>query len=158
MLRAGPLLVVPDTSWKPAILTEFEIGQAMAAIEGIARLEKPLAEIGTRIADEDDLRRDLQACIDAAGETRVFPWIRRVGEHVRFGYYAEPWVLDALDFLDRTELQPSDRHWITGLLFGYRSGAIQQFISARSRSRDAVQTRRPSRTRDRTGTALRVAR
>jgi len=146
MLRPRPLQLV---AWTPIILTEYEIGQAMAAIEGVARLEKPLAEVGTRMATEEDLERDLLACIDSAGETqRVFPWIRRTGEHLRFGYYAEPWALDALDFLDRTTLQPSDRHWISGLLFGYRSSAIQRFISAQSH--DQARSRQPTRTRDKT--------
>jgi hypothetical protein len=36
------------------------------------------------------------------------PWIR----------HAEPWALDALDFSERTALQPSDRRWINALLFG----------------------------------------
>jgi hypothetical protein len=142
---AWTLQVVADTSWQPLILTEFEIGQAMAAIEGVSRLEKPLAEVGTRTASEQDLEQDLLACIESAGETqRVFPWIRRVGEHCRFGYYAEPWALEALDFLDRTDLKPSDRHWISGLLFGYRSSAIQRFISAQSR--DVARNRQPSHT------------
>ncbi len=130
MLRRRTLQVVADTPWTPLILTEFEIGQAMAAIEGVARLDKPLAEVGTRVALEADVERDLLACIRSAGEIdRVLPWIRRVGEHVRFGFYAEPWALDALDFLDRADLQPSDRHWISGLLFGYRASAIQRFMS-----------------------------
>lgn len=133
-------------AWKPIVLTEFEIGQAMAAIEGVSRLEKPLAEVGTRTAAEADIESDLLACIESAGETgRVCPWMRRVGEHVRFGFYSEPWALDALKFMDRTDLKPSDRHWINGLLFGYRSSAIQRFISGRS---TAAQTsnRQPIRT------------
>jgi hypothetical protein len=36
------------------VLTEFEVGQAMAAIEGVARLDKPIAEVGCRIASADD--------------------------------------------------------------------------------------------------------
>lgn len=145
----GPLQLV---AWTPVILSDFEIGQAMAAIEGVARLEKPLAEVGTRVASERDVELDLLHCLEMAGETgRVFPWVRRVGEHVRFGFYSEPWTLEALDFLERTPLQPSDRHWINGLLFGYRSSAIQRFISARSP--EATPSRQPSNSCDRAETA-----
>jgi len=40
------------------VLTEFEVGQAMAAIEGVARLDKPIAEVGCRIGSADDIERD----------------------------------------------------------------------------------------------------
>jgi hypothetical protein len=128
-------------AWTPKILSEFEIGQAMVAIETVARVGKPLAEVGCRVGSEGDLEADLLCCVDDAGERgRVFPWLRRHGQHVRFGFYAEPWVLRAMDFMERQDLAPADRHWIAGLLFGYRSAAIQQFVErtdrpvARSRS------------------------
>ena len=112
------------------VLTEFEIGQAMAAIEGVARLAKPIAEVGCRIVELKELEEDLLACVASAGESdQVRPWIRQAGQHLRFGYYGEPWALDALDFLERADLDPTDRYWISGLLFGYRPQAIQRFIA-----------------------------
>jgi hypothetical protein len=114
------------SGWIPKVLSEFEIGQAMAAIEGVDRLGKPMAEVGLRLVDPADLDHDLRWCISDSG-ARVFLWIRRHGERWSFGFYQQPWVLDAMDFLERADLPLNDRHWITGLLFGYQPHAIQSF-------------------------------
>lgn len=118
--------------WTPAVLTEYEVGRAILAAETIARSEKPAAEVGCQkvtstVALEDDLRE----CVKLAGHANnVRAWTRATsGGRVRYGFYREEWVLDALDFLDRTDLSDVDRAWTSGLLYGYRSDAIQQFIS-----------------------------
>lgn len=122
----------PDVvGWTPAVLTEYEIGRAILAAETIARSEKPVAEVGCQkvtsiVALEDDLRE----CVKLAGHAdNVCVWTRATsGGRVRYGFYREGWVLDALGFLDRADLSSVDRAWISGLLFGYRTDAIQQFI------------------------------
>jgi len=47
-----------------------------------------------------------------------------------YGFYREPWVDEAILFIDHVELPAFHRHWISGLLFGYTPGAIQRFLSA----------------------------
>lgn len=112
-------------------LSDYEAGRAVAAIEAIARQQKPITEVGCRVADREQLEADLQCCLDAVREPGcVSYWIRGAGPLLRFGFYAEEWVLDALTFLDRAKLKPKDRAWINGLLFGYNVGAIQRFITA----------------------------
>lgn len=102
----------------------------MAAIDAIALTGKPVAEVSCRKVRLADLENDLAKCLELAGEVgNVRPWTKIVGARVRYGFYREQWVLDALNFLDRTELSDVDRSWISGLLFGYRPDAIQQYIS-----------------------------
>jgi hypothetical protein len=118
--------------WMPAVLTEYEIGRAVLAAEIIARSEKPLAEVGCqKVASLASLKDDLVECVRLAGHAdNVRVWTRATeGGRTRYGFYREEWVLDAIDFLDRAELADADRAWISGLLFGYRSDAIQQFIT-----------------------------
>lgn len=130
------------------------MGQASAAIEAVGRLGKPIAEVGSRVGRREDIEHDLRTCLDGRREAgHLSIWVRAEGERFRFGFYAEAWTQRALDFLDRTDLDPSDRHWICGLLFGYQPAAIQEFIdtaapaavSASGASRPP--TRTPSRAR-----------
>lgn len=117
-------------TWKPKILSDYELGSATAAIQAIALSGKPVAEVGCRRADLADLEADLQGCLrlaDAGAEIQF--WTKAAtGGRYRYGFYAQPWVLSAIDFLDRADLAETDRSWINGLLFGYRTDAIQQFI------------------------------
>lgn len=118
--------------WTPAVLTEYEIGRAVLAVEVIARSEKPVAEVGCqKVASVGTLENDLRECVKLAGHAdNVRVWTRATnGGRVRYGFYREGWVVEALDFLDRADLSNVDRAWISGLLFGYRTDAIQQFIS-----------------------------
>ena len=96
----------------PAVLTDYEVGRAILAAETIARTEKHVAEVGCQkaastVALEDDLRK----CVKLAGHAgNVRVWTRATsGGRVRYGFYREEWVLDALDFLDRTDLSDVDR-------------------------------------------------
>jgi hypothetical protein len=121
-----------EAGWTPAVLTEYEIGRAILAAEIIARSEKPVVEVGCqKVTSTAALEDDLRECMKLAGHAdNVRVWTRTtIGNRVRYGFYREGWVLDALDFLDRAELPDVDRAWIGGLLFGYRADAIQQFIN-----------------------------
>ena len=125
--RAQPV----EDHWTPAVLAEYEVGRAILAAETIARSEKPVAEVGCqKVASTVALEDDLRECVKLAGHAdNVRVWtLATDGGRTRYGFYREGWVLDALDFLDRAELPEVDRVWIGGLLFGYRSDAIQQFI------------------------------
>jgi hypothetical protein len=130
-------IVQPDVvGWAPAVLTEYEIGRAVLAAEMIARSEKPVAEVGCQnVATTAALEDDLRECVRLAGHAdNVRVWTRATsGGRVRYGFYREGWVLDALEFLDRADLSDVDRAWISGLLFGYRGDAIQQFINRTGR-------------------------
>lgn len=118
--------------WTPSVLTEYEIGRAILAAETIARSEKPVAEVGCqKVASLPSLIEDLRECIRLAGRAdNVKVWtLETNGGRTRYGFYRERWVLDALAFLDRSELADADHAWISGLLFGYRSDAIEEFIA-----------------------------
>lgn len=122
---------IQANEWVPAVLSEYEVGRAIWAAEAVARSEKPVAEVGTRPVDSlDALEGDLRECLKLVHDSEdVRFWTRPAGEtRVRYGFYREAWALAALDFLDRAELASTDRAWISGLLFGYRADAIQQFI------------------------------
>jgi hypothetical protein len=47
-----------------------------------------------------------------------------------------PWVKNALDFIKSggRPFGPDDRHWVQGLLFGYRADAIQNYLISSSES------------------------
>ena len=128
-VAAAPAVFVPPDTWVPKVLSEYEIGRALAAIETVSLLEKPIAELGCRAANLSVLEDDLRGCLELSKMRDVRFWTRPLGSNFRFGFYREPWALDALDFLDRAELDEMTRAWISGLLFGYRSSAIQQYIS-----------------------------
>jgi hypothetical protein len=120
-------------SWTPRILTEFEIGQAVTAIETVARLGKPLAEIGCRQGNPADIEHDLTHCLRSANELgKLHVWTWKAGERYRFGFCAQPWVLRALEFVEDSDLAQSDRDWLCGLLFGYKADAIQQYLDRAS--------------------------
>jgi hypothetical protein len=119
-----------DDPWTPKVLSEYEIGRCMSAIDAVAMLGKPIAEVMTRLGPLADLESDLAQCIKLSEKTdQVNFWVRPLGHKFRYGFYKEAWTLQALDFLDRTTtLNPYDRDWITGLLFGYRPDRIQEFL------------------------------
>jgi hypothetical protein len=118
--------------WTPSVLTEYEIGRAVWAAEIIAKSDKPVTEIGCRtVTSRETLIDDLRECLKLASEAAdVKIWTRAAdGKRLRYGFYRDEWVVGALDFLDRADLPDVDRAWINGLLFGYRSDAIQRFIN-----------------------------
>jgi hypothetical protein len=117
-------------AWTPRVLSEYEIGRAVGAIEAVSRSDKPIAEVGSIDAARTELEADLQGCLGLVrGADDIRFWIRPGGDSWRFGYYREAWAVNALDFLDSSDLSEFDRAWISGLLFGYRPTAIQDFIS-----------------------------
>jgi hypothetical protein len=122
----------PDVAgWTPSVLTEYEIGRAIWAAEIVAKSEKPVTEVGCRtVTSPDALLDDLRECLKLASEAADLKiWIKSAGgNRLRYGFYRDAWVVGALDFLDRAGISDADRAWISGLLFGYRSDAIQRFI------------------------------
>jgi hypothetical protein len=122
----------PVRNWTPKVISEYEVGRAMQAAEFALRLGKPVCEVMVRSADRQDLEDDLNQIIASLGaQGKIFPMIRVWSkEPLRFGYgfYKEPWIVKALEFLEQTELGHFDRSWISGLLFGYTPQAIQEFI------------------------------
>lgn len=124
-----------DAGWTPAVLTEYEIGRAIWAAEIIAKSDKPVTEVGSRAASPAALEADLRECLKLASEAvdvKIWTLKSDDGKRIRYGFYREAWVIDALNFLDRADLPDTDRAWINGLLFGYRSDAIQRFIDRRA--------------------------
>ena len=118
--------------WVPRVLSEYEIGRSISAIEAVLRTDKPIAEVGCRQTAVVDLEADLQRCLDLV--RRPCPvrfWTRTDGSRIRYGFYLHPWAVEALDFLDHSALEDAERAWIGGLLFGYRPDAIQEYITRR---------------------------
>jgi hypothetical protein len=123
----------PENCWTPSVLTEYEIGRAVWAAEIVAKSDKPITEVGScAIASPaalvDDLRECLKLATRDAADVKIWTRVSADGKRVRYGFYREPWVVGALDFLDRTKLSDDDNAWISGLLFGYRTDAIERFI------------------------------
>ena len=136
-LPRQPGMNTESPSWTPRVLSEYEVGRCVSAIEAIARTDKPIAEVGSRTARADDLEADLTACVNlVSADCGVRFWIRPSHGRLRYGFYREAWTLEAIDFLDRTTLDSHARAWISGLLFGYRADAIQHFIARDSRSNE----------------------
>ena len=114
----------------PRILSEYEIGRSISAIEAVLRTDKPIAEVGCRQGTLSDLEADLQGCLDLVQrQCPVQFWTRQDGPRIRYGFYLQPWAIEALDFLDRADLGEPERAWIGGLLFGYRPDAIHEYIT-----------------------------
>ncbi len=122
----------------PRVLTEYERGQCHLAIEWVCRLGKPIAEVGARsiMAEkcENDLAADLRDCLLESHECANAYLIKEDPGLWRYGFYSQPWALDALVSLYREDraISDFDRRWIAGLLFGYDSVAIQRFVGAMS--------------------------
>ncbi len=116
-------------SWAPKVLSEYEVGRCVSAIEAVARMDKPIAEVGSQRVNRAELEADLKECLNLVGHSDgVQLWVRPSGKRFRFGFYREPWALSAIDFLSQTELDETSRAWISGLLFGYRPREIQTYI------------------------------
>jgi hypothetical protein len=120
------------------VLTDYELGQCDVAIEWVCRLGKPIADVGSRTlptgATRADLEADLAERLANSSEVAGAYIIEENPGLWRFGFYSQPWALDALVSLfgeDRA-ISDFDRRWIAGLLFGYDAVAIQRFFGARS--------------------------
>ena len=115
---------------KPKVLSEYEIGRCMSAIDAVVMLGKPIAEVMSRKAKLQDLRSDLQNCIRLSRKRKfgVKVWIKKSGTRFRYGFYRHSWARKALNSLDDKKFSDFDRDWISGLLFGYQPNQIQRFI------------------------------
>lgn len=131
------------------ILTEYEAGHAITAIEWVARSGKPIVVIGERILAECETERlatELNYCIRIVGEPRILGFIvRRDRDFWQYGFFRHRWAMDALLYLQEKapRIQGVHAHWIRGLLFGYDPDAIQRFISSASPERGSKLNRTP---------------
>ena len=126
------------------ILTEYELGRGVTAIEWVARGGKPIAEIGGRILAATEVKYlavDLNRCLEVAGEPQVRGFIMRdTSGWWQFGFYQHRWAILALLYLQQKApaIQDAHAHWVRGLLFGYDSEAIQQFILSSSSGQESM--------------------
>ena len=146
----GVSLVTPVTDL--AILTEYEAGRAITAIEWVARGNKPIVEIGSRMlpdADAEHLATDLYHCIEISGESEVRGFaIHDAQGWWQFGFYRYDWAISAFLYLHNEEapaIQGAHAHWVRGLLFGYNAESIQRFISSEFAEPTSIQTSLPCR-------------
>ncbi len=126
-----------------AILTEYEVGRAVTAIEWVARSGKPIVEIGSRMLGPWELHHlaeDLHRCLDIAGELEVHGFIvLGRDDWWQFGFYRHAWAMAAFLYLQSRGPRIDGAHAISlqGLLFGYNAEAIQRFISSVSDARES---------------------
>lgn len=115
------------------ILSDYEVGRAIAAIEAVGRGTKPVAEVGDRtVGDIELLETDLRTCLEVAKEPHVKGFLlQHDSQRCSFGFYCEDWVLETLQFLyhEGQLLSAFHRDWILGLLFGYTPKAVSWFLS-----------------------------
>jgi hypothetical protein len=132
------------------ILTEYETGHAITAIEWVARGGKPIIEIGGRVLSAEkieSLSDDLNRCIDIAGESEVYGFVLRDGDWWRFGFYRYEWAIAGLLHLfgEAPAIHGTHAHWIRGLLFGYSSDSIHRFISSECDGQESTSHSHPYR-------------
>jgi len=93
-------LIMPDAGHREfRILTEHEVARSLTAIEEVGRSGKPVAEIGQRHVGPgrlEELREDLERCLEMAAEEGVRGFIRKIGsKRVTYGFFKQAWVLAA---------------------------------------------------------------
>ena len=139
----------PKPVWVPRILSEYEIGLCTEAIRAVSLLGKPFSKVSMRSGGLADLKADLAGCLKSNNSSGVRYWIRRYKFRgylwYRYGFYKEPWTLEALDFCDRSKLSDFDRSWIQGLLFGYKDNQIQKFIDKKVNKTPSRRTKRATK-------------
>jgi hypothetical protein len=120
--------------WHPCVLSEYEVGRVFSAIAEVKRRGKPLAEVGMRICEKEDLLRDLSQCLaQDQGTGKAFIWTMPSDKGFRYGFFSHEWVFRALIFMEQRDLDPKDRIWIQGLVFGYTPSAIQEFLDRQAK-------------------------
>jgi hypothetical protein len=113
---------------------DYWSARCLFAIESVSRTGKPVAEVGEMRCSRDEksaLEEFLRRRVEEFGDRDVNSYVRRTGPNrYAFGFFVFPWVRDAIRFIGSggRPLRESDRHWIQGLLFGYRPDAIQRFL------------------------------
>lgn len=112
-------------------LSNFEAGRCLSAIEWVSRGDKPLAEVGCvrlELAEVGRLQAALDDLLGRAGETGIRAYILQLADlrMYAYGFYAEPWTIEARLFLEENACPD----WLQGLLFGYSPSSIQAFINS----------------------------
>jgi hypothetical protein len=147
--RPGVLWERLGTVQELAVLTEYEAGHAITAIEWVARSGKPIMEVGSRLVTPREVHRlAADRCLDIAGESDVRAFIARGSDSWwQFGFYRHPWAIAAFLHLQSGTPRVEGAHaiWVRGLLFGYDAEAIEGFISSVSRARASMSRPSPYR-------------
>src|ERR1700740_1688046 len=82
------------------ILSDYERGRAITAIEWVARSQKPIVEIGGlpfKDCDLVSLSNDLGLCIPKSGASvRAFVMPDNAPGFCCYGFYRYPWAIQAL--------------------------------------------------------------
>src|ERR1017187_10475755 len=86
-----------------SILSDYEFGRAMTAIEWVALGDKPIVDAGGHVVDaagRNHLADDLNHCLDVSRRENVHGYIMRdrTGWWA-YGFYRYGWALEALLFL-----------------------------------------------------------
>jgi hypothetical protein len=118
------------------LLTDYECGRALTAIEWVSRSQKPIAEFGGRPIRGCDFRalaHDLNRCIvQSCEDVRGFIIPDKMKGFCCYGFFKYSWAVEALlDIWGKTKSGPTRPRrllWMQGLVFGYSPDAIQQFI------------------------------
>jgi hypothetical protein len=93
------------TARECAVLSEYEVGRAITAVEWVARAGKPIVEVGSRLLGPWELHHlaeDMALCLAVAGEpaARAFIVLGSDGWW-RFGFYRHPWAIAAFVYLQQ---------------------------------------------------------
>jgi len=109
------------------ILTDYEFGSLVSAIEWVGRGSKPVAEVCSQKlppAKICDLKRDIRLALLLANEPNISGYILyRKNGWCEYGVYRFSWVMEALLFISRKNSAP----WLQGLVFGYSPDAIERY-------------------------------
>jgi hypothetical protein len=124
------------------ILTEYELGRAVTAIEWVARGDKPITQIASRtlLLDKQpyQLASDVERCLILADQPIVRGFVmRETCRRWTFGFYRYEWAMQGFLHLQtkRPHIQGEHAHWVRGLLFGYDAAAIERFNQSSRRER-----------------------
>ena len=132
-----------ETLTKFHVLTEYECGRALTAIEWVARAQKPIVEVGRYPVANCDVRslaHDLDRCVIMSGETvRGFIMPTKDSAFCCYGFYRYAWAIQALLAVYEAEpvIDPYGSLWLQGLVFGYSPDAIQRSMSSASDGRES---------------------
>ena len=139
-----------QTGWTTATMAAYMHGRAMSAIDQVAMLGKPIAQVGQDRATRGrkaQILQNLRACLGLGRERdkNVLPWIRERNGLLVYGYYHRSWswVLELLNFVSEADIPRPMYHAINGLLFGYRLEEIQKYIDREMKKKPARKIKKP---------------
>ena len=109
--------------------------QAMLVARGV----RPLAELGSCLAEEVAMLRAMTA-LERAAAPGAIPFVVNRGDgQASYGFAAAAWVVDLYRWVTATGAVPeAQAHRVRGLLMGYSAEAIRTFEEAREGRRFAT--------------------